>query len=170
MKKIFFITLAVLLLTACAESELQTADGDTDGFSVELSVRADVLLENMHLLHSDSHELVPADGIIFHDTATAYYGESVFCVLNREMRDAGIHLVFRQTPVFDSVYIEAINNIFEFDAGPLSGWKYRVNGEVPGFGASLYIIEPGDVIEWLYTLDLGRDIGSDVGSDVGAGE
>ncbi|MCL2665847.1 MAG: DUF4430 domain-containing protein, partial [Defluviitaleaceae bacterium] len=125
----------------------------TDAFAVTLSVRADTL---------SGHELVPADGAIFPEAiVTAYEGESVFDVLHREMRNAGIHLAFRQTPVFNSAYIEAINNLYEFDAGPLSGWKYRVNGEFPNLGASLYILQPDDVIEWLYTVDLGRDIGAD---------
>ena len=122
----------------------------------------ETLLENMHLLSGNKHELVPPDGIIFPETVViAYEGESVFDVLNREMRNAGIHLVFRRMPVFDSVYIEAINNIFEFDAGPLSGWKYRVNDGFPGIGASSHILQAGDFIEWLYTLDLGRDLGNE---------
>jgi hypothetical protein len=162
MKKIILSVLAAFLLTACAYTESETQADATENFTVTLSVRADTLLENMHLLNRESHELVPADGVIFYEKeVAAYEGDSVFDVLNREMRNAGIHLVFRQTPIFDSVYIEAINNLFEFDAGALSGWKYRVNGEFPNFGASLYILQPGDVIEWLYTIDLGRDIGAD---------
>ena len=136
------------------------AEATGDSFAVTLSVRADTLLENMHLLNPDSQELIPADGVIFHGIVTAYENDSVFDVLNREMRSAGIHFVFRQLPVFDSAYVQAINNLFEFDAGALSGWKYRVNGEFPGIGASLYIVQPGDKIEWLYTIDLGRDIGA----------
>jgi len=129
-------------------------------FTVTLSVRVDMLLHNMHLLHRDKHELVPEDGIIFPATqVTAFEGESVFNVLQREMRRHGIHMSSRFTPVFNSAYIEAINNIFEFDGGPLSGWMYRVNGWFPNFGASRYLLQPGDVIEWMYTVDLGRDVG-----------
>ena len=132
---------------------------DRDYFTVTLSVSVENLLENMHMLDSHKHELVPAEGIIFPATAVrAYDGDSVFDVLNREMRNASIHLVFRRMPVFDSVYIEAINNIFEFDAGPLSGWMYQVNDGFPGVGASSHFVQDGDVIEWHYTLDLGRDL------------
>jgi len=131
-----------------------------DYFIVTLTVSAETLLGNMHLLHRDKHELVPIDGLIFPETAViAYEGESVFDVLNREMRNAGIHLVFRRMPIFDFIYIEAINNIFEFDAGALSGWKYRVNGVFPGIDASSYILQDGDFIELLFTLALGRDLG-----------
>jgi len=133
-----------------------TADGS---FTVTLSVRCDTLLDNMHMLDREKHELVPADGVIFPETLVIVNeNENVFDVLQREMRNAGIHMAFRWTPVFDSVYIEAINNLYEFDAGPLSGWMYRVNNGIPGFGASMYALEPGDKIEWLYTIDLGRDL------------
>jgi hypothetical protein len=60
------------------------------------------------------------------------------------------------------VYIEGINNLYEFDAGELSGWIYRVNGEVPGFGISQYALKSGDAVEIIYTLDLGRDVSGDV--------
>jgi len=132
-----------------------------DSFTVTLSVRAHVLLYNMHLLHVDKHDLVPEGGWIFPPTeATAYEGESVFNVLQREMRRNRIHMASRFTPMFNSAYVEAINNLYEFDAGPLSGWMYRVNGWFPNFGSSRYLLSPGDMIEWVYTVDLGREFGA----------
>jgi len=129
-------------------------------FTVTLSVSAQTILNNMHLLHADKHELVPEDGFIFPPKqVTAYEGESVFNVLQREMRRNRIHMASRFTPGFNSAYVEAINNLFEFDMGPLSGWVYSVNGRFPNFGSSRYLLSPGDVIEWLYTIDLGRDLG-----------
>jgi hypothetical protein len=134
---------------------------DDESFTVTLEVRVDTILQNMHLLHADSHELVPPDGVIFPRTQVkAYAGESVFDVLQREMRHNRIHMASRFTPMFDSAYVEAINNLYEFDVGPLSGWMYRVNGWFPNFGASGYFLSPGDEIEWLYTVDLGRDLGA----------
>lgn len=133
---------------------------DDGTFTVMLTVRADTILRNMHLLDRAKHSLVPPDGVIFPATqVTVTAGENVFDVLQREMRRAGIHMAARFTPIYDSAYVMAINNLFEFDLGPLSGWMYRVNGTFPGFGATQYILRPGDVIEWLYTVDLGRDIG-----------
>jgi len=130
-------------------------------FTVTLSVRVDTILNNMHLLNSEKHELVPTNGVIFGPReVTAYPGDSVFDVLQREMRGAGIHMSSRWTPVFNSAYVEAINNLFEFDVGPLSGWMFRVNGWFPNFGASQYELSPGDAIEWHYTVDLGRDLGA----------
>ena len=36
---------------------------------------------------------------------------------------------------------------------------YKVNGWFPNYGASRYQIQEGDIIEWVYTCDLGRDVG-----------
>lgn len=33
--------------------------------------------------------------------------------------------------MYNSAYIEGINNLYEFDCGELSGWMYKVNGLVP---------------------------------------
>ena len=133
-----------------------------DMFTVTLSVKCDILLDNMNRLNIEKHELVPADGIIFPATAvTAHKGESVFNILQREMKRARIHLEFRNTPIYNSAYIMGINNIYQFDAGELSGWMYRVNGIFPNYSSSRYQLGPGDVIEWLYSLNLGRDIGAD---------
>ena len=43
--------------------------------------------------------------------------------------------------------------------GELSGWMYRVDGWFPNYGCSRYQLQDGDVVEWLYTCDLGADIG-----------
>ena len=129
-------------------------------FYVTLTVRVDMILLNMHMLNVEKHELVPNDGVIFPVTRVRVYeGESVFNILQREMRRARIHMASRFTPIFNSAYVEAINNLYEFDVGPLSGWMYSVNGWFPNFGASRYLLSPGDVIEWHFTVDLGRDLG-----------
>jgi hypothetical protein len=129
-------------------------------FTVTLSVRCDTILGNMNLLDKEKWELVPDDGVIFATaTVTAYEGESVFNVLQREMKRAKIHMEFMNTPIYNSAYIEGVNNLYEFDAGELSGWMYAVNGWYPNYGCSRYQLKSGDEIEWNYTCDLGRDLG-----------
>lgn len=125
-----------------------------------LSVRCDTILDNMDWLDPEKVELVPEDGVIFPTTTVTFYeGESVFNVLQREMRKAGIHMEFEDTPMYNSAYIEVINNLYEFDCGELSGWMYKVNGWFPNYGCSRYQLKEGDVIEWVYTCDLGVDVG-----------
>ena len=128
-----------------------------------LTVRCDTILDNMGWLDPAKTDLVPADGVIFPETTVTFYeGESVFNLLQREMKKAGIHLEFENTPIYHSAYIEGIGNLYEFDCGELSGWTYRVNGWCPNYGCSRYQLQPGDTVEWLYTCKLGLDVGADL--------
>lgn len=125
-----------------------------------LSVNCKSILNNMDMFDKDKLEVLPEDGVIYATKEISFYeGESVFDVLLREMQDNKIHMEFVMTPIYNSNYIAGINNIYEFDCGELSGWMYRVNNWFPNYGASRYMLEDGDVIEWIYTCDLGRDIG-----------
>ena len=140
--------------------EPQNVNVGAAAYTCTLSVRCDTILNNMKYLDKEKVELVPSDGILFKTaTITFYEGESVFNVLQREMKRAKIHMSFRNTPIYNSAYIEAINNLYEFDCGELSGWMYKVNGWFPNYGCSRYQLKQGDVIEWVYTCDLGRDVG-----------
>jgi hypothetical protein len=125
-----------------------------------MSVTCLTILDNMKLLDKEKVELVPKDGVIFPATKVTFYeGESVFNVLQREMKKHKIHMEFVNTPIYNSAYIEGINNLYEFDVGELSGWMFKVNGWFPNYGSSRYQLKEGDVIEWVYTCDLGRDVG-----------
>ena len=66
---------------------------------------------------------------------------------------------FENTPIYNSAYIEGINNLYEFDVGELSGWMYKVNEWFPNYGCSRYQLCDGDVVCWVYTCDLGSDVG-----------
>ncbi|MDR1247648.1 MAG: DUF4430 domain-containing protein [Clostridiales Family XIII bacterium] len=140
--------------------EPQNATVGERTFTCTLSVRCDTILDNMKLIDKEKHELVPADGVIFPATTVNFNdGESVFNILQREMKRAKIHMEFENTPIYNSAYIEGINNLYEFDVGELSGWMYKVNGWYPNYGCSRYQVKDGDLIEWNYTCDLGRDLG-----------
>ena len=56
------------------------------------------------------------------------------------------------------MYVHGIGNIYEFDFGDLSGWVYLVNGESASIGCAQYVLQPGDRVEFRYTLELGKDI------------
>ena len=122
-------------------------------YTCTLSVRCDTILDNMDWLDPEKVELVPEDGVIFPAR------EMSFNVRQREMRKAGIHMEFVDTPIYNSAYIEGINNLYEFDCGELSGWMYKVNDWFPNYGCSRYQLQANDVVEWVYTCDLGVDVG-----------
>lgn len=126
-----------------------------------LSVSCKSILDNLDNLNPDKKDIVPEDGIIFTTQEVTFYeGESVFNVLLREMKKNKTHMEFAMTPLYNSNYIEGIANLYEFDCGELSGWMYKVNGWFPNYGCSRYKLEDKDIIEWVYTCDLGRDIGN----------
>lgn len=124
-----------------------------------LTVRCDTILNNMSRLKPEKISLVPEDGIIYPKQKVVFYeGESVFNVLIREMKKNKIHFEYTDTPMYNSAYIEGINNLYEFDCGQNSGWMYMVNGWVPNYGVSRYELHSGDDVVFVYTCDNGRDI------------
>ncbi len=54
-----------------------------------------------------------------------------------------------------SGYVSEIDGLAEFDQGPLSGWKYKVNGVYPSVGAGDYVLAPGDQVAWVYEVEQG---------------
>lgn len=125
-----------------------------------ISISCAMILNNMDKCSKDKRELVPEDGWFLEPTEVVFYGgESVFNVLQRTCRQKKIHMEFSNTPIYNSAYIEGIGNIYERDVGELSGWMYSVNGWFPNYGCGRYALKDGDVIEWVYTCDLGADVG-----------
>ena len=148
--------------------EPQAAEITDTALKCTLSVRCDTILDNISWLDSAKRGLVPSDGVIFAAREVTFYeGESVFNLLSREMRQNGIHMEFASTPIFNSTYIEGINNIYEYDCGELSGWMYKVNGWFPNYGCSRYELKPGDRVEFVYTCDLGADVGGEYAAQKG---
>lgn len=129
--------------------------------TVTLEIRCDTISSDMSRLENQAiEEYIPKDGTIL--AKTTYNGtteNTVFDVLNTLCRNNDIQLEFSYTPIYESYYIEGINHLYEFDGGNLSGWMYKVNGWFPNYGCSSYYLSDGDVIEWIYTCDLGKDVG-----------
>lgn len=136
-------------------------------YSCTFSISCATLLNNMDTLEACAPEkvsLVPSDGTILSTTTVTFTeGESVFDVLQRICRDNGIHMEYSWTPMYNSAYVEGINNLYEFDGGKLSGWMYKVNGWFPNYGCSRYQLQDGDTVCWVYTCDLGKDVGGYMG-------
>ena len=150
-------------------SDSTNKDDDTEKSDVKtnnkaktctISISCATLLNKMDEIPKEKQEFVPADGLILAPSEVEFEeGESVHDVLKRVCKAAGIHMESSYTPVYDSAYVEGINQLYEFDAGEQSGWMYKVNGWFPNYGCSRYEVSDGDVIEWVYTCDLGNDVG-----------
>lgn len=72
------------------------------------------------------------------------------------MTDSGLVIGFSSSGT--GKYIYSINSLAEKDCGNKSGWIYKVNGSVPQKACSDYVLQEGDTVEWVYTLNGGRDV------------
>ena len=150
--------ISVLLVLILCLSFLSCGKTEAGAYSCTLSVRCDNAAAASDMLPPETAAILPADGVLLADTAVAFSeGETVFDVLMRAARAAGLHLEFEKTPLYGGVYVEGIGNLYAFDGGELSGWVYAVNGIFPEVSASAYVLADGDTVEWIYTCDLGRD-------------
>lgn len=134
---------------------------EEEKISVTISIRCDTVSSDMSKLTDKSvAPYIPSNGVVLGTTTYKCTTEStVFDVLNAVCRNNGIHLDFSHEPLYEAYYIRGINYLYEFDAGDTSGWMFKVNGWFPNYGCSSYYLSDGDVIEWVYTCDLGADVG-----------
>ena len=165
MKRILKVTLLLLvlsLLCGCGKSDdVQVTDTNGDGkLTCTLEIRCDNLLDKLDRMTPEKAALVPENGILLETTGVEFTaGQSVFDVFRKVLREEKIHFEYVDASAYDSVYIEGIGNLYEFDCGPQSGWMYSVNEVYPGLGCSAYTLADGDVIVFRYTCDLGADVG-----------
>ena len=128
-----------------------------------ITIRCDTILDNTENLDPAKAPYVPDNGIILREVTVEFEeGETVFDVLNRVCKQYNIQIEYSWTPMYDSYYVEGINNLYEFDCGSESGWMYKVNGWFPNYGCSSYYLTGGENIVWCYTCNgLGEDVGAE---------
>ncbi len=142
----------------------ETAPADTVEIKSEhictIEIRCDTVADTSKLENPAVAPYVPEDGIILEAYEMEFTpGESVFDILYRATKEKNIHMEFRSDGVYGGKYIEGINYLYEMDAGPVSGWMYKVNGKFPNYGCASCEVKDGDAVVWLYTCDLGLDVG-----------
>lgn len=153
---------AFILLSACApkSGEGESPVPEAAELSCTLYIECTTILNNMADFNADKLEVLPEDGIVLAKCSVAFKaGESVYDVMVRELMARKIHMEASYTPIYDSAYVEGINNLYEFDCGAGSGWTYSVNGSFPNYGCSKFKLSDGDAVEWHYTCDFGADVG-----------
>ena len=127
-----------------------------------ISISCQTLLNNLDRVKKNKLSVIPSDAWILKAVNAEFSeGESVFDVTKRVCMENKIPFEFTLAPIYNTAYIEGINNIYEFDCGSTSGWLYKVNGEFMSYGCSDCKLSDGDVIEWVYTCDLGKDVGNE---------
>ena len=125
-----------------------------------IEIRCDTVKDTSNIENEAVIPYVPQSGVILEVCEVEFtLGESVFDILLRATKERNIHMEFRSDGVYGGKYIEGINYLYEMDAGPVSGWMYKVNGMFPNYGCANYKVKDGDAIVWMYTCDLGMDVG-----------
>ena len=159
MKKTIAIILAIVLaltLASCGgRKKANVPDTNGDGkLTCTLEIRCDTLLNHLDEMKAGKAALVPENGQLLAETKVEFNaGDSVFDVFRQILREEKIHFEYTDTQIYNSVYIEGIGNLYEFDCGPQSGWMYSVNGVSPSVSASAYTLKSGDVLVWYYVTD-----------------
>lgn len=162
--KVMILVFVLSMLCGCGKANTaKVADTNGDGkLTCTLEIRCDTLLTQLDKVPAEKVNLVPEDGIMLATTEVEFAGgESVFDVFRKTLREEKLHFEYVDASAYDSVYIEGIGNIYEFDCGPQSGWMFSVNDVYPGLGCSAYTLADGDVIVFSYTCDLGADLGAE---------
>lgn len=112
------------------------------------------LVEQGDKLDANVKKYVPKNGVILSNVeVTVPQGSTVYDVLNQVCRSKGIKVDAEYTKIYETYYIKGIANLYEMQAGDMSGWMYTVNQVTPNVGCSSYTLKDGDVIHWIYTCD-----------------
>ena len=137
------------------EEENTTSTG-----SCTLTIECHTLLDNLDNVKESKQKYVPASGVILKKTKVPFTeGETVYDILKRTCKKAGIQLEVSYSGGYGSYYVEGIGHLYEFDCGRESGWVYRVNGKQPNYGCSSCVVQKGDNIVWSYTCSgMGKDV------------
>jgi len=124
-----------------------------DTLNCTVKISCEELLDEIDKLDEPKKGFVPEDGImLFKEDVAFSEGEAAFDVVKELLDEEGVQLEYEKVPAYDSVYIEGIGNIYEKDAGDMSGWGYTVNGEYISTGLNKYILQDGDVVEFSYIV------------------
>ena len=158
---LFTMVFSLLFATACVKSEPKSEVGEVIG-TCTVTIDCSTILDNMDKLKEEKKEFIPEDGYILKPTEVEVReGENAHDILKKVCQDITVHMESEYTPLYESAYVEGINQIYEFDCGELSGWMFQVNGEFSDYGPTHYKVKDGDKITWVYTCDLGKDVGAE---------
>ncbi len=137
---------------------------ESGGGPVRVTVLAEcsTVLSHMDIIDPavNSPEVVPEDGVIIARCEVSLpEGATAFDALAAAARKQRVRVDYTGSAY--GTYVRGIGYVTEFGFGELSGWMYTVNGEFPDVSVSDRVLGSGDVVEFRYTCDLGRDVGDD---------
>lgn len=121
---------------------------------ISLRIHCTKILEHRDLWKDGIEEIIPPEGIFYSGKCSYSEGDTVYDVLKRVCEERDIALDSQYTPIYGTYYIRSIGNLYEFDCGSESGWKYSVNGKIPSEGCSSYLLSNGDDVIIYYDYEV----------------
>lgn len=82
-------------------------------------------------------------------------GDTVLDVLLKSAKDNHFNVEYSGSGAM--TYIEGIDNLYEFDYGPKSGWNFKLNGSIVNKSSDMVKVKIDDHIEWIYSEDFTED-------------
>ena len=156
-KSYLFVVLLAALAAVCVTFINVERPSDYYGRPDDIKdpVKTEIIID-AHTIAGES-SIIPADGIILGRTEVVIdKGQTAYDQLVSAVRAHSIHLEVNRVG-----YVSGIANVYEMEYGDLSGWMFRINGEFSSVSCSEYVLSEGDLVEWLYTKNIGKDIGND---------
>ena len=121
--------------------------------SVSMTIRCDTIKA-----YIAQNEFIPEDGILLPMTEfNINRGETAYDILTQAAREYSIQLDSTGSGI-SLLYVKGIGFIYEYEFGEQSGWMYYVNGIAPSVNSAEYVLSDGDVIQWMYSRDIGQDL------------
>ena len=141
-KLLLFTSFICLIMTSGCSNEVK------DTSQVNVSISIEQIKEDVSVLNEAKQAILPQGDYILEPTNVSFEeGDSAIEVLQEVCKEQKIQLELSDS------YIQGIGNIYEFDAGDMSGWLFKVNGEMPTLGADAYLVEEDDELNWYYCVD-----------------
>lgn len=146
----------VQLLDIRTPDEYYSERSEQQELIVTLSAECGTALDNMDKIDQaiNPQDVIPDDGMVIYPCEVALAdGSTALDALIAAAREDRIQVDYSGTSY--GVYISGIGHVYEFGFGAMSGWLYRVNGEYPQMSCGAYDLKNGDVVEFVYTCELG---------------
>lgn len=148
--------IAVCLVDIRTPEEYYSHHAAENGITVTVSVDCGTTLNNMERIDRaiNPPEVIPADGIVIYPNEVSLPENSTaFDALVAAAKRDRVQVDYTGTSY--GLYVSGIGYIYEFGFGASSGWLYRVNGKHPAMSSGAYTLSDGDVVEFVYTCEMG---------------
>ena len=122
--------------------------------TVSFDIQCTSIIDHRELWRDGLGEVIPESGYFYRGHQEISAGDTVYDVLKRVCSKNDIALDAEYTPLFGSYYIKGIGNLYEFDCGSESGWKYTVNDKYADVSSSSYTLKKGDHVVFVYDCRL----------------